>query len=273
MKEVLEIFSNIGVRDILDMAIVAFVFYKLFMLIRHTSAEQVLKGLVVLLIVTKLSEWARFYVTNWILKNTITVGIIALIILFQPELRRALEHIGRTKFLTKSIMELSREALNENIHEIVEASTNLSRQKIGALIIIERETGIGDVIETGTTIQGNISSRLLINIFIPNTPLHDGAVVIRKDKIMAAGCVLPLTQNPNLSKELGTRHRAGIGMTEKCDAIAIMVSEETGAISIAMDGKLSRYLDAKTLMSVLKNAYQNEQQKPLLRWKWRQKDE
>ncbi|WP_243116661.1 diadenylate cyclase CdaA [Marinisporobacter balticus] len=273
LKEVLEIFSNIGVRDILDMAIVAFVFYKLFMLIRHTSAEQVLKGLVVLLIVTKLSEWARFYVTNWILKNTITVGIIALIILFQPELRRALEHIGRTKFLTKSIMELSREALNENIHEIVEASTNLSRQKIGALIIIERETGIGDVIETGTTIQGNISSRLLINIFIPNTPLHDGAVVIRKDKIMAAGCVLPLTQNPNLSKELGTRHRAGIGMTEKCDAIAIMVSEETGAISIAMDGKLSRYLDAKTLMSVLKNAYQNEQQKPLLRWKWRQKDE
>lgn len=273
MKEILEIFSNIGIRDVVDMAIVAFVFYKLFMLIRHTSAQQVLKGLGVLLIATKLSEWAKFYVTNWILKKSLELGMIALLIVFQPELRRALEHIGRTKFLTKSIMELSHEELDENIHEIVKAATDLSKEKIGALIIIERETGIGDVIETGTTIHGTISSGILINIFTPNTPLHDGAVVIRKDRIMAAGCVLPLTENPNLSKELGTRHRAGIGITEKCDAVAIMVSEETGAISIAMDGKLSRYLDSKTLKSVLRNVYENEKHKPLLRWKWRHKDE
>ncbi|QXM06650.1 diadenylate cyclase CdaA [Crassaminicella indica] len=273
MKEVMEIFLNIGVRDVIDMAIVAFVFYKLFMLIRHTSAEQVLKGLVVLLIATKLSQWARLYVTNWILKNTMTVGVIALLIVFQPELRRALEHIGRTKLFTKSIMEMTHEDLSDNIDEIVEAAIYLSRLKIGALMILERETGIGDIIETGTAIEGKVSSGLLINIFIPNTPLHDGAVVIRKDKIMAAGCVLPLTENPNLSKELGTRHRAGIGISERCDAVAIMVSEETGAISIAMDGKLSRYLDGKTLRAVLKNAYKHENDKPLFRWNWRQKDE
>ncbi|QEK13686.1 TIGR00159 family protein [Crassaminicella thermophila] len=273
LKEVLEIFSNIGIRDVIDMTIVAFVFYKLLMLIRHTSAEQVLKGLVVLLIATKISELLRLYVTNWILKNAMTLGMIALLIVFQPELRRALEHIGRTKFFTKSIVEMSREDVSNNIEEIVEAVTYLSRKKIGALIVIERETGIGDVMETGTFIHGDISSGLLINIFIPNTPLHDGAVVIRKDKIMAASCVLPLTENPNLSKELGTRHRAGIGITEKCDAVVIMVSEETGSISVAIDGKISRYLDAKTLRSILKNVYKPENQKPLFRWKWRQKDE
>ncbi|QZY55587.1 diadenylate cyclase CdaA [Crassaminicella profunda] len=273
MKEVMEVFLNIGIRDVMDMAIVAFVFYKLFMLIRHTSAEQVLKGLVVLLIATKVSEWSRLYAINWILKKALELGMIAVLIVFQPELRRALEHIGRTKLFTKSIMEMSHEDVNDNIDEIVEAASYLSRQKIGALMIIERETGIEDIIETGTSIQGNVSSGLLINIFIPNTPLHDGAVVIRKDQIMAAGCVLPLTENPNLSKELGTRHRAGIGISERCDAVSIMVSEETGAISVAMDGKLSRYLDGKTLRAVLKNAYKPENNKPLFSWNWRQKHE
>ncbi|WZL72413.1 diadenylate cyclase CdaA [Clostridiaceae bacterium 35-E11] len=273
MKEVLDIFLNIGVRDIIDMSIVAFVFYKLFLLIRETRAEQLIKGLLVLLIATKLSEWARFYVTNWILRNTMTVGMIALLIVFQPELRRALEHIGRTKFLTKSIVEISDEELNDKIHDIVEAISYMSRQKIGALIIMERETRIGDVIETGTLIDADISCGLLINIFIPNTPLHDGAVVIRKDKIAAAGCFLPLTENPNLSKDLGTRHRAGIGITERSDALAIMASEETGAISVAIDGKMSRYLDAKTLTRILKNAFKPEKEKPLFKWKWRHKDE
>ncbi|KXG75085.1 diadenylate cyclase CdaA [Thermotalea metallivorans] len=273
MKQVLEMFLDIGIRDIIDMAIVAFVFYKLFMLIQETRAEQLIKGLLVLLIATKLSEWSRLYVTNWILKNTMTLGMIALLIVFQPELRRALEYIGRSKFLTKSIVEIADEELNEKLDAVVEAVVSLSRQKIGALIIFERETGIGDVIETGTFINGDISTGLLINIFIPNTPLHDGAVVIRKDKIMAAGCVLPLTENPNLSRELGTRHRAGIGITERSDAVAIMVSEETGAISVAMDGKLTRFLDGKTLKRVLKNAYKPENEKPLFNWKWRQKDE
>ena len=273
MKEVLDIFLNIGIRDIIDMSIVAFVFYKLFLLIRETRAEQLIKGLLVLLIATKLSQWLRFYVMNWILRNTMTLGMIALLIVFQPELRRALEYIGRSKFLTKSIIEIADEEFNKKLDEMVEACTYLSRHKIGALLVLERETGMGDVIETGTAIHGEISTSLLINIFIPNTPLHDGAVIIRKDKIMAAGCVLPLSENPNLSKELGTRHRAGIGMTERSDAVAVMVSEETGAISVAIDGKISRYLDGKTLKRIIKNAYKPEDAKPFFKWKWRQKDE
>ncbi|MTI57696.1 MAG: TIGR00159 family protein [Geosporobacter ferrireducens] len=273
LRQVIEMFLNIGVRDVIDMTIVAFVFYKLFMLIRETRAEQLIKGLLVLLIATKLSEWSRLYVTNWILRNTMTLGMIALLIVFQPELRRALEYIGRSKFLTKSIVELADEDLTQKINEIVEAVVELSKQKIGALIIFERETGIGDLMETGTRINGDISTGLLINIFIPNTPLHDGAVIVRKDKIMAAGCVLPLSENPHLSKTLGTRHRAGLGITERSDAVAVIVSEETGAISAASDGKLSRFLDAKTLRRILKNAYKPEDQKPLFNWKWRQKDE
>jgi len=273
LNEILEIFLNIGIRDIIDMAIVAFVFYKLFMLIRETRAEQLIKGLLVLLIATKLSEWSRLYVTNWILRNTMTLGMIALLIVFQPELRRALEYIGRSKFLTKSIVEIADEELNNKLDEIVEAIAYLSRHKIGALVVFEREIRIGDVIETGTTMQAEISTGLLINIFIPNTPLHDGAVVIRKDKIMAAGCVLPLSENPNLSKELGTRHRAGLGITERSDAVVIMSSEETGAISVAIDGKMSRYLDSKSLKRILKNAYKPEDTKPFFGWKWGQKNE
>ncbi|MBF8983126.1 TIGR00159 family protein [Lutibacter sp. B2] len=254
-----------------DMAIVAFAFYKLLMLIRHTSAEQLIKGILILLIATKVSEWLGLYVTNFILKNTMTLGMIALLIVFQPELRRALEHIGRSKLITKSIMEMSDEDLLAQIREIVDAVEYLARKKIGALIVIERETGIEDFTETGTLINGEISTGILVNIFMANTPLHDGAVVIRKDKIMAAACVLPLTQNPNLSKELGTRHRAGIGVTERSDALSIMVSEETGAISIATDGRISRYLDGKTLTTLLKNAYKPDNQKPLFKWKWGQK--
>ncbi len=273
MKQILDIFLNIGIRDIIDMTIVAIAFYKLLMMIRETRAEQLIKGLLVLLIATKLSEWARLYVTNWILKNTMTLGMIALLIVFQPELRRALEYIGRSKLITKPMGEMDDYEITKKINEIVNAVIYMAKDKIGALIIIERETGMGDVIETGTLIHGNISTGLLINIFIPNTPLHDGAVIIRNDKIMAAGCVLPLTENPNLSKELGTRHRAGIGITERSDAIAIMVSEETGIISIAMDGKISRYLDDKNLRRILRNVYKPEDQKPLFKWKWRRKNE
>ncbi|MEW9122887.1 MAG: diadenylate cyclase CdaA [Thermotaleaceae bacterium] len=273
LRQIMDIFLNIGVRDVVDMSIVAFVFYKLFMLIRETRAEQLIKGLLVLLIATKLSEWSRLYVINWILRNTMTLGLIALLIVFQPELRRALEYIGRSKFLTKSIVEIADEDLTFLVNEIIEAVVELSKEKTGALIIFERETGIGDLMETGTRIHGDISTGLLMNIFIPNTPLHDGAVIIRKEKIMAAGCVLPLSENPHLSKTLGTRHRAGLGITERSDALAIIVSEETGAISVASEGKLSRFLDGKTLRRILKNAYKPETVKPLFNWKWRQKDE
>jgi len=273
LDQVIEIFSNIGIRDIIDMTIVAVVFYKLYMLIRETRAEQLIKGLLILLVATKLSEWAKLYVINYILKNTMTLGLIALLIVFQPELRRALEYLGRSRLLSKSIVELADEESDRKTKEITDAVASLSRQKIGALIILERETGINDVIETGTIIEGKISSSLLINIFIPNTPLHDGAVVIRGDKIMAAGCFLPLSENPGLSKELGTRHRAGIGITESSDAIAIMVSEETGAISVANRGKLSRFLDIDTLSTIIKDAYDADQNKSLIKLRWRLKND
>lgn len=274
MEQLLDMVSNIGIRDILDMTIVAFVFYKLYMLIRDTRAEQLIKGLIILLVATKLSDWSKLYVVNYILEKTITVGFIALLIVFQPELRKALEHLGRSRLLlTKNIAEIAHEDLDSRIQEITDAVASLSRQKIGALIIMERDTGINEVIETGNVIEGKISSSLLINIFIPNTPLHDGAVVIRQDKIMAAGCFLPLSENPNLSKTLGTRHRAGIGISESSDVLAIMVSEETGGISVAMGGKLSRFLDVETLRTIIMEAFSPEKQNKLINLKWRHKDE
>lgn len=275
MQQLIELFSNIGVKDIVDMAIVAYVFYKLFMLIRETRAEQLIKGILVLLVATQISEWLQLHVINWILRNTIQVGVIALLIVFQPELRRALEYIGRTKFLTKSIVDIEDEEIKMTAEEITEAVASLSRQKIGALIVIERETGLNEVIETGTSINGQISRGLLINIFIPNTPLHDGAVLIRKTEILAAGCLLPLTENQNLSKELGTRHRAAIGITERSDALVVVVSEETGAISIAENGKLQRFLDAETLRQSLLSAFKSEEspQWQFFKMKWRQKED
>ncbi|WP_334293003.1 diadenylate cyclase CdaA [Paramaledivibacter caminithermalis] len=272
LEQLLEMVLNIGILDIIDMTIVAVVFYKLYMLIRDTRAEQLIKGLLILLVATKLSEWLKLYVVNYILTKTITVGFIALLIVFQPELRKALEHLGRSRLLlTKNIVEIAHEDLDNRIKEITDAVASLSRQKIGALIILERDTGINEVIETGTLIEGKISSSLLINIFIPNTPLHDGAVVIRKDKIMAAGCFLPLSENPNLSKKLGTRHRAGLGITETSDALAIMVSEETGGISVAAAGKLSRFLDIDTLKTIIREAFSREKQSKFINLKWRHK--
>jgi len=275
VQDVLELFMNIGIRDIADMAIVAFVFYKLYMLIRETRAEQLIKGIILLLLATQVSGWLQLHVINWILRNTMTVGVIAILIVFQPELRRALEYIGRTKFLTKSIIDIEEEEIKNAVSELTEAVGSLSRQKIGALIVIERETGLSEVVETGTEIRGKISSGLLINIFIPNTPLHDGAVVMRKNQILAAGCLLPLTDNPNISKALGTRHRAGIGITERSDSMVVIVSEETGSISIAENGKLRRFLDVEKLSEILLKSYEAEENRKLqfLKMKWRQKDE
>ncbi|HKL11940.1 MAG TPA: diadenylate cyclase CdaA [Clostridia bacterium] len=273
MNQILESISNIGIRDVIDMAIIAYVFYKILMLIRETRAEQLLKGIAFLLIATKLSEWSGLYVTTYLLKNTVTLGLIALLIVFQPELRRALEYLGRSKLVAKSIVEIKDEEVKDRIDEIVSAAASLSRQKIGALIILERETGINDVIETGTKIEARISSSLLINIFFPNSPLHDGAVIIRDDRIMAAGCFLPLSENSSLSKELGTRHRAGLGITETTDAVVIIVSEETGAISVAREGKLSRFLDTDTLSGLLQELYKTDDNLSLIKLKWRTKDE
>ncbi|WP_066499343.1 diadenylate cyclase CdaA [Abyssisolibacter fermentans] len=264
---------NIGVRDIIDIFLVAFAIYKMYILIKETRAEQLLKGIFVILLLTNVSKWLELYTTNWILEKAMTVGVIAILIVFQPELRRALEYIGRTKFLSKSFIEIKREEEEQVIDEIIEAVASLSRQKIGALIILERETGLNEVVETGTKIEGNVSSSLLINIFIPNTPLHDGAVILKEDIIKAAACLLPLSENMHLNKELGTRHRAAIGISEMSDCVAIVVSEETGGISVAERGRLRRYLDVKSLKNILMKTDDKIEIKQNFIARWRNKNE
>lgn len=264
------------IRHTIDILLVAYILYRAILLIKETRAEQVLKGLAVLLIVTWLSHVLRLTTLYWILKNTATVGVIALLIVFQPELRRALEQIGRGKIFEKGVFtQNDSRDVSVVIGEITRAVQNLAKNKIGALIVIERKTGVNDVIETGVRIGGEVSQPLLENIFVPNTPLHDGAVIIRDDRIAAAGCFLPLTENPNLSKQLGTRHRAALGISENSDALAIIVSEETGIISVASDGKLTRYLDPKTLKEILGKAYglQREQSRTFSLKKWRARHE
>ncbi len=251
------IFSNlyrITINDIIDIAIVAYIFYKIFMFIKDTRAEQVFKGIILLLLATSLSEAFKLHTLNWILIRTLDLGFIAAIIIFQPELRAGLEHIGRTNFnIFLKSNNVSDENLNTTIEEIVEALYSLSRQKIGSLIIMERQTKIGEIINTGTIVDGEVSRQLLINIFIPNTPLHDGAVVIRESKIKAAACFLPLTESKDLSKDLGTRHRAAIGVSEVSDCISLIVSEETGDVSIAKSGKLYRNVSRERMTNILKN--------------------
>ncbi len=269
MQDVINIFSNLRIRDVIDILIVALVLYKLFSLIKETRAEQLTKGIVVLLILTELSDWAEFYTINWILNNAMTVGTLAILIVFQPELRRGLEYIGRSSFFKKPFIEVKGESLSKVVEEIVDAVASLSRQKIGALIVLERQTGLNEVADTGTRINGLVTSDLLINIFIPNTPLHDGAVIIKDDKIRAAACFLPLTDSSSVSKELGTRHRAAIGISERSDSLSIVVSEETGSISIAENGTISRYLDTHTLRQILSDMYKPEEEKQFFITKWR----
>ncbi len=256
MTEVVtNMFAGFSVTDVIDVAIVAFVVYKILAFIRETRAEQLVKGLLVLVVATFLSDVFDLYTLNWLLEGTLTLGVIALIIVFQPELRRGLEYIGRSKFIKKQFGEMSKDKAKSITSTIIKAVDYFSVNKIGALIIIERETTLNDIIESGTEMDAVITERLLASVFYPGAPLHDGACIIRGERVIAAGCVLPLTQNRALSKDLGTRHRAGLGITEHSDAIALIVSEETGIISIAIDGKLSRFLDIKTVEKTLLNLY------------------
>lgn len=251
MTYILDFISEIRITYIIDILIIAFVFYKLLGFIKETRAEQLVKGFLIILIVSKLSEWAKLYAVNFILQSTFTIGLIALVILFQPELRKALEHLGRSQIFLMTNRKNTLDDLNKSINEIVDAAGVMSRKKIGALIVIERTTGINDIIETGTITDAQISADLLMNIFYPKSPLHDGAVVIKNNRLMAAGCLLPLSANKYISKELGTRHRAAMGMTESSDAMIVIVSEETGHISMAVEGKLQRFLDSKTLKELM----------------------
>ena len=250
--EFLDMIYQMGINDILDIAIVTYLFYKIFMFIKDTRAEQVLKGLLILLVATGASKIFKLHTIYWLLVKSLEVGFILPFIIFQPELRAGLEHIGRTKLkIFQKQSGVSEEKFNHVIDEIVEALYSLARQKIGALIVMERETKLNDIINTGTILDSEISRQLLVNIFIPNTPLHDGAVVVRESKIKAAACFLPLTQSKDLSKDLGTRHRAGVGVSEVSDCLTLIVSEETGGVSIAKSGKLYRDITKERMKSIL----------------------
>ncbi len=259
MEQVINTLSRFSWRDIFDIAIVSFVFYKLITIIRGSRAEQLIKGLAVLLLATTLSDWLGFTTINWLFRQLMTVGLIAIPVVFQPELRRGLEHLGRGRiFARSSYIYGDSKDFEIMMQELLKALNVLVKKKIGALIIIERETGLKEFVETGISINGKISAELLINTFIPRSPLHDGAVIMRGSEILAAGCYLPLTENPSLSKDLGTRHRAALGITEQSDSVAIIVSEETGVISLGVAGKLTRYLDEKTLKPMMVDLFEPE---------------
>ncbi len=259
-ETILAFVSEVKITYIIDIGIIAFVFYKLLGLIRETRAEQLVKGFLIILIISKLSEWAKLYAINYILQNTFTIGLIALVIIFQPELRKALEHLGRSQWLITNNKKGSIEEQTRSINEIVDAVSVMSRKKIGALIVVERLIGINDIIDTGTILDAKITADLLMNVFYPKSPLHDGAVIIKNNRLMAAGCLLPLSSNKYISKELGTRHRAAMGMTESSDALIVIVSEETGAISMAVEGKLQRFLDTSTLRDLMINTLENDKE-------------
>lgn len=242
--------KGIAITDIIDILIVSYVFYKLIMLVRGTRAVQLLKGIFVVIAAWALSIWFNLYTLQWLMNHMFTFGVLALIIIFQPELRRALEQIGRGRLFTRASADEDEE-YRKYLEEVIKACNYLSKRRIGALIVFERETGLNEFIESGTPLHSNISSELMINVFTPNAPLHDGAVIIRKNVIMAAGCYLPLSENPFISRELGTRHRAAIGMSEVSDALAIVVSEETGKISLAMNGQIVRDIKEESLISKL----------------------
>ncbi|WP_082789043.1 diadenylate cyclase CdaA [Desulfolucanica intricata] len=261
---------NFNITTVIDLLIVAFVMYRVFLLIKGTRAVQLIKGLIVILVGTVVSDWLHLYTFNWILRQAMTALVVALPIVFQPELRRALEKLGGGKFFAGSVFMLEEEEKNTMVIEVVRATQMLAKNSIGALIVMERGTGLEEYIDTGTKIDGKISAELLVNIFIPKTPLHDGAVVVRGDRILAAGCVLPLDESPHVSKALGTRHRAGLGITAQSDSVAVIVSEETGVVSLAVEGVLTRYLDEASLTEHLNNVLGTKTTIGLSSlWRWR----
>lgn len=243
-----------GLSDIADILIVAIIIYELLMLTRDTRGSAVLKGLAMLLLIVGISNLFGLTALNWLLMSVVNNGAVVLVILFQPEIRKALEQLGRG-----AVRENSHAGEGEDqariIDEIIQCMTDLSRRRVGALIVFEQKTGLKDVIETGTAVDARISAPLLENIFEPNTPLHDGAVVIRGTRVVAGACILTLTEGRGISRELGTRHRAAIGISETTDAIVLIVSEETGIMSMARGGRLTRHLDTKSLREILEGIY------------------
>jgi diadenylate cyclase len=252
--------SSFAIRDLVDIAIVAYIIYRFLLLIRGTRGVQMTFGIGVLLLLYWISRYSGLSTVQWLLSNALTYIVFAIIVIFQSEIRRGLAGIGKTPILGRHSRQRS-----EVFEEITQAATMLASRKIGALIVIERDIGLKNYVENGIVLDAVLAFDLLVTIFNPNTPLHDGAVIVVRNRIAAAACFLPLTLDPYHSKELGTRHRAAIGMTEETDAVAVIVSEETGVISLAIDGKITRNLDGVTLRASLETACENRSGKSISR--------
>ena len=241
-------------HNVADVLILAVLIYQVIKLVRHTRSNSLFKGIAVVVLMAWLASALHLSAVSWLLTQIISMGLLFIVILFQPEFRRGLEQIGRSRFVRRMVGLPSKkdpERVEENVSEIVRAMSNMARKRIGALIVIERVTGLGDVLESGTRLDAQISQPLIENVFEPNTPLHDGAMIIRNRRIESAACILPLSEDPTISRDLGTRHRAAIGITETSDAVALIVSEETGIISMAREGRLTRHLDGRSLTILL----------------------
>ena len=243
--------STVGFRDVVDILLVAVILYKSYEMLKDTRAITLAKGMFVMMGVALGAYILELHAIYWLLSKSIYLLFMALPIVFQPELRRALERIGQGKFLGSAVY-LNAEEADTLVNEIDKVVFNMSAKKIGALIVLEREIGINEIIDTGIRVDGLVTAPFMMNVFIPNTPLHDGAAVIRGNRMIAAGCLLPLTENRGLSTELGTRHRAALGLSEQCDAVVVIVSEETGIVSIAEKGHITRRLNSEQLKKRLR---------------------
>ena len=238
------------VLDILDITLMSIILYRLLLIVKGTKAAQMMIGLAILLLASLASRYLELFTIDWLVQRFLAQIVIAMIVLFQPEIRRALAHIGEAQFLNFA----SAEEL-KSLEEIVRAAVSLANRKIGALIVIERDTSLKDFVEIGTSLDARVSKELLLSIFHPTSPIHDGAVIIKGNRVAAAGCFLPITLSSELSKSLGTRHRAGIGLTEETDALAIIVSEETGLISVGLGGKIEEKMDMGSLRNMLTDIF------------------
>ena len=250
---------TLSVFDIADIAIIAYLIYRLLRFARKSRSAQVVKGILLLVVALWASELLHLSVLNFLLNRTLELGLLALVIVFQPEIRRFLEQMGSSKLGVFSRSQTTPDELNNAIDQTVQAYAQLARDKVGALMVFERSIILDDCIKSGTELDARVSSELLKNIFWNKAPMHDGAVIVRNGRIAAAGCMLPLSDNVNLSRDLGMRHRAGIGMSEHSDAVVAIVSEETGSISVAVGGMLKRHLAPETLDRLLRNELMPEE--------------
>jgi diadenylate cyclase len=248
-RAMLDLLYSLRVQDAIDILLIAYVIYRIIDLIRGTRAVQMLIGLAVVFLTYLSSQYFELYTVNWLLDNFLSSVLLVIVVIFQDDIRRALTQVGTGPFFARQ-----QGILQEDLEEIIRASASLATKRIGALIVFQRDVGLNQYVEVGTQLDARVSRELITSIFLPTSPIHDGALIIHHGRIIAAGCFLPLTANPHVSKTLGTRHRAAIGLTEETDAIVIVISEEEGAISVVREGRITRGVDAATLRSTLQKS-------------------